>query len=61
MKTLTRGKILDESEIVSCIETSNVHTIIKKRLLALTPFTYTGLSEEIVRNGINTLKKDGVL
>jgi adenylosuccinate lyase len=61
MKSFIRGQTCTESQIVTFIKTSNFSTTIKKQLLSLTPFTYTGFSEKIVRNGVNTLQKKGVL
>jgi adenylosuccinate lyase len=46
IKKFTRGKTIDQSAI-------------QKRLLALTPLTYTGLAEEIVKKGIKKLQKEG--
>ena len=48
LKIMSRGKRLDEREIRAFIKQLKIPAEDKKRLLALTPSTYTGLAEKLV-------------
>ena len=48
LKALSRGKKLTDREIRAFIQQLKIPANDKKRLLALTPSTYTGLAEKLV-------------
>jgi len=49
LKALARGKRLDRKRLAAFIRTLPIPAAAKKRLLALTPATYTGLAAELAR------------
>jgi adenylosuccinate lyase len=49
LKALTRGKRLDRQQLAAFIRSLPIPAEAKKRLLALTPATYTGLAAELAK------------
>ena len=47
LKSLSRGKKLDEDSYIKFIETLNISAEAKKRLKMLSPHTYIGLSNKL--------------
>ena len=52
LKAFSRGKVLDASQVKVFIDSLKVSKEIKKRLLALSPATYTGAAEKLVDLGL---------
>jgi adenylosuccinate lyase len=52
LKELTRGKPLTSSDYKSWIDTLSVDEPTKKQLEALSPFTFTGLAEQLVERAL---------
>jgi adenylosuccinate lyase len=50
LKALTRGRKIDRAILKTFIESLNLPTDVKQRLLALTPQDYTGNAAEMARN-----------
>jgi len=49
LKELTRGKRVGQADLVAFVEGLDIGEAAKKRLTALTPATYTGLADDLVR------------
>ena len=49
LKALTRGRRLDRRQLAAFVRTLPIPAAAKKRLLALTPATYTGLAADLAR------------
>lgn len=52
LKTLTRGKKLDQKTLHDFIDTQELPTEVKAQLKNLTPMNYTGYAEKLVKNHI---------
>jgi len=50
LKALTRGKKIDAKALAEFIETLNVPNEVKQKLKALTPSSYIGMAEDLVKN-----------
>ena len=49
LKAISRGKRLDRGQLAAFVRKLPIPAAAKKRLLALTPATYTGLAAELAR------------
>jgi adenylosuccinate lyase len=49
LKALTRGKRLDRRQLAAFVKRLPIPAQARKRLLALTPATYTGLAAELAK------------
>jgi len=49
LKALSRGKKLDRAKLAAFIRTLPIPAEAKKRLLALTPSSYTGLAAQLAK------------
>jgi adenylosuccinate lyase len=54
LKALTRGKHLSESDYQSWVAGLSLDPSIQVKLQALSPFSYSGLAEELVERALNT-------
>ena len=57
LKDFSKGKHITLESIHHFIKSLRVDALVEKELLALTPVSYVGLAEKIVRRGILTVKK----
>jgi adenylosuccinate lyase len=60
VKSLSRGKKITHEIVAEFIASLTVSASVKNRLRSLSPITYLGLAETLVKNGIAEINKGGV-
>ena len=56
LRQFSQGKKLTQEKVNTFVQTLNVTSSTKKRLLQITPETYLGIASQLVRKGYNLIK-----